>query len=266
MSIIRLYRDAAAFLEEAFHELASRQERPQMRDFGFGTAHRYPTDSLEAAAVQKLARVVSGLNACLVLLEKGFVQEIGALQRMLDEFCEDLFFLCQPLLGGERTLLHDEYLRYFYQEEIDSHGNPFLSEQKRPQISRSKIHAANARTNAEILNPSDTQELMRSLNKANSGFVHGASPHIMEMYGGDPPRFHVAGMLGTARIEECEKSLWHYFHRGINSAGLVALGLQRRDVCESIMEVRSRFEDRSGKSASGRASELMAKVKAPKER
>lgn len=262
MSIIQLYRETAASLEEAFHEIESRHERPQLRDFGFGTAYRYATASPESAVIQKLARVISGLNACLALLEKGLVQELGALERTLDEFCEDLFFLCQPLVGGERTPLHEEYLQYFYREEFDSHGNPFLSKQKRPQVSRSKIQAANARTNADLLNPSDAQELMRSLNKANSGFVHGASPHIMEMYGGDPPRFHVGGMLGTPRIEEFERSLWYYFDRGINTTGLVALALQRGDVCESIMEFRSRFEERSGKSASGQTSDLMSKVKA----
>lgn len=262
MSILELYTEATRFLEESFHALERRIESPELRQLGFGAAYRYPTQSIEAAVIQKLARVISGLNACMVLLEKGLVQELAALQRMLDDFCQDLFFLCQPLVGGERTTLHDQYLQYFYQEEIDSHGNPFLSEQNRPQIPRRKIHAANARTIEAVLNPSDAQELMRSLNKAYGGFVHGASPHIMEMYGGAPPRFHVSGMLGTPRIEEFTKSLWHYFHRGMNTAALVAKGLGDREVAQKILDFRGDFEDKSGKSAKGEASALMARVKA----
>jgi hypothetical protein len=127
LSIIQLYSEALTLLEESFRALERRIETPEFRQLAFGGAYRYPTQSIEAAVTQKLARVISGLNACMVLLEKGLIQELGALQRMLDEFCKDLFFLCQPLIGRERTTLHDQYLQYFYQEEIDSHGNPFFS-------------------------------------------------------------------------------------------------------------------------------------------
>ena len=142
MSIIDLYRESLQLLEQAFHELECPLERPEATDLGYGTAWRYQSKSLEAAIIQKLARVVSGLNACVALLEKGLVQELGALQRMLDEFGEDLFFLCDPLISGERTPLHDEYLELFYQEELDAHGIPFLSKQSRPQIQRRRIQAA----------------------------------------------------------------------------------------------------------------------------
>jgi len=260
MNIIQLYTETLTLLEESFHALERRIESPQLRQLGFGAAYRYPTQSIKAAVIQKLARVISGLNACMVLLEKGLVQELGALQRMLDEFCEDLTFLCQPLIGGERTTLHDLYLQHFYQEEIDSHGNPFLSKQKRPQIPREKIQAANART--AVLNPSDAQELTRSLNKAYGGYVHGASPHIMEMYGGVPPRFHVSGMLDTPRIEKVTKDLWNYFHRGLNTAELVAQGLGDTEVAQRILVFRGDFEGKSGKSAKGEASAVMARVKA----
>ena len=83
-------------------------------DLGFGEVYRYGDQSIEAAIIQKLARVVSGLDACIVLLESGFVQELGALQRILDALDEDIFFLCQPLLGVERTELHNLYLDAFY--------------------------------------------------------------------------------------------------------------------------------------------------------
>ena len=47
------------------------------------------------------------------------------------------------------------------------------------------------------LNPSDAQSAMSTLHKAYSGYVHGAYPHIMELYGGNPARFHMAGMRDT---------------------------------------------------------------------
>lgn len=132
------------------------------------------------------------------------------MQRMVDEFCEDLDFLSQPLIDGEPPSdLHVEYLEGFYQEEVDAHGNPFLSKQKRPQVPRDRIRAAIARTHEAFLNPSDAQEMMRPIDKANSGFIHGASPHTMEMY--DGARFRVSSMLGTTRIDEATRSLRDYF-------------------------------------------------------
>ena len=43
--------------------------------------------------VQKLARMVSTLDAARLLLEHGFVQEQAALQRVLDEIRRTYFFL-----------------------------------------------------------------------------------------------------------------------------------------------------------------------------
>ena len=35
------------------------------------------------------------------------------------------------------------------------------------------------------------------------------------MYGGNPPHFHVRGMLGTPRMVEYERDIWNYFERGM---------------------------------------------------
>jgi hypothetical protein len=53
-----------------------------------------------------------------------------------------------------------------------------------------------------------------------SGFVHGASPHIMDMYGGTPPHYQLRGMLGTARVNEHAADLWNCVYRSIGSFGL----------------------------------------------
>jgi len=79
------------------------------------------------------------------------------------------------------------------------------------------------------LDPSTHQKLIRTISKAYSGFVHGASPHIMDMYGGNPPHFHTKGMLGTHRMEEHADDLWNYVYRSFISHILVgkAIGAER---------------------------------------
>ena len=58
-------------------------------------------------------------------------------------------------------------------------------------------------------------ENFRTVGKANSGYVHVASPQTMEMYGGDPPRFHMAGMLGTPLERDHRTEYVDYVYRSI---------------------------------------------------
>ena len=65
-------------------------------------------------------------------------------------------------------------------------------------------------------------EVRRTVQKVYSGFVHGASPHIMDMYLGKPPQWHLRGMLRTHRADEHREDLWNVFYRSIGSFALVA--------------------------------------------
>ena len=94
-------------------------------------------------------------------------------------------------------------------------------------IPRKRIHAHNARVFAANrgapLVPSQTGEALRTVYKANSGYVHAASSHVMEMYGGDPPRFHMSGMLGTPLDQAHRDNFWNYVCRSLYAACLVAM-------------------------------------------
>lgn len=79
---------------------------------------------MHQALVQKLARVVSGLNAVRVLHDAGFIQDQGAIQRMLDEFEEDVNFLALAEITGKRMVSHDNYLTWFWQEEYADPRRP----------------------------------------------------------------------------------------------------------------------------------------------
>jgi hypothetical protein len=62
----------------------------------------------------------------------------------------------------------------------------------------------------------------RILTKAYSGFVHAASPHIMDMCGGNPPRFDVSGEFRSLRGEEHADDALNYFYRAILSTAYAA--------------------------------------------
>src|ERR1700723_2890110 len=81
--------------------------------------------------------------------------------------------------------------RHFFKEELDVPSSAIRSTQKRPMVRREKIVAYLARIKGAGFNPSQNVEVNRTVNKIYGGYVHGASPHLMEMYYGSPPLFQV---------------------------------------------------------------------------
>lgn len=173
--------------------------KPIVVELPFGAAYRFKEKDIYQALIQKLVKAQSTLRAAYSLLQSGYVQEQAILHRVIDELNEDIWFLTYAVTNDKITDLHKRYLEAFWEEEIDESGNMIDSKQKRPMIPRKKIRAYLARIEGKALDPSRGIQLASTLSKGYSGFVHGASPHIMDLYGGNPPHFHIKGMLGTIK-------------------------------------------------------------------
>lgn len=249
MQLERYYNDALDNMSRTVHDLASRIPQPQRVPYKTSFVFRHLEKTIEQAIVQKLARIVSTLNAAYLLMVHGFVQEQGILQRVLHEMHEDVIFLCYSKIFNEFTPLHQEFLDAFYEEEFDAE-TPMESTQKRPMVPRKKIQAYIARKKGSGLDPSTGLELARTITKAYSGYVHAASPHIMDMYGGHPPHFHLDGMLGTKRHEEHRQDLWNYFYRSILNFGLAAKAFGDQELSDQIHAFTVKFEEAAGKNYS----------------
>lgn len=206
--------------------------------------HQNLTESL--ACYLKGVKTISTLSACVVLLRQGYTQEVGALCRMADDFCNEIFFLLMP--QGENGFSEDQirFLENFYQEEFDRPDDPIRSTQKRATVPVKKIHATFGKLAAGELNPSDAQEILRTVHQAFSGYVHGAYPHIMEMYGGNPPRFHMSGMFGTPRIDELRDQLVGYVQRLIIASVFVARKLGVPDLEAPLRAFLEEYETNTG--------------------
>lgn len=246
--INNLYTSILRDMEKTLRQFETRVPPPQKVAHWDSFVFRYVEKTIHQAMVQKLARIVSGLHVARLLLESGFLQEQGATHRMLDEFHEDILFLTYAvILKDGFTKDHNEYLDAFYQEEYDG-PSALESKQKRPMVSRKKIRAYVAQAELAGIDPSTGVELYRTLNKAYSGFVHGASPQIMDMFGGIPPRFHVHGMRGTPRQADHRHDLWNYFFRGIVSFAMVAKAFGDEELFGRIREYHHWFDKETGQN------------------
>jgi hypothetical protein len=233
-------------MERAFIELEYLlPSKPQLKDLPSGPAYRFKEKNIYQAMIQKLARVQSLVKAARLLLSNGFFQEQSILHRVIDETNEDIIFLLGAILNKNITDLHRKFLEAFWEEEIDESGTIITSNQKRPMVPRKKIQAYLAKLEGDS-DPSTHQKLARTVSKVYSGFVHGASPHIMEMYGGSPPRFHTSGMMGTPRGDDYSRELWNYVYRSFLSHIAVAKAFGAEKQAEVLYKYLAEFENNAG--------------------
>ena len=233
-------------IETQFPRISDCVEPPILTKRNRTHVFRYKQQTIQQALVQKAARVASGLNAAFVLLQAGHLQELRAIYRMLDEFGDEIVFLGEIVQSGETTKLHEDFLADFWAEEYDVDGEPFQSTQSRKRVSRDKIQAAIAHQPVFPVNPSDGQEVHRTLAKTYSGYVHGASPHVMEMYGGTPEKFHTSGMLGTPPYAGAMREATNYFYRGLLNITYVAILLGCDEAEAELRRIKDKYEEITG--------------------
>lgn len=209
-----------AYLKTVFRDLERRVPLPVDCNVNGKIALRYTQKSPYQAIVLKFARQISGLHAIDILLLNGFVQEQAIIQRTLDEIGEDILFLAAGIITAQWSDLHVEFCSYFWQEEFD-HPQAMKATQKRGMVSRRKIRAYNNRIFL-VADPSMADRAGDSVHKAYSGYVHAAAGHIMDICGGNPPRFFLSGMRGTTRQSEHAADAINYFYRALMSAYFAA--------------------------------------------
>jgi len=242
----QLYRQALEMMGMAFDALSRKAGVPQRQPMGDGYVYRYKEKSIYQAIVQKLARLVTGLQAASLLNKAGYLQEQAALQRTLDEFEEDIAFLCFGIIFDEITDLHREYLAAFYEEEFDDPESAIRSTQKRPMIPRKKIRAFVSKDRGAGYDQSSTIEIGRTIGKTYSGYVHGASPQLMELYFGDPPRFQLSGGANSPFYKDHQEDLLNYYYRSILSFAFAAKAFGEEALFDRVCDYSEEFAVASG--------------------
>ena len=241
-----LQAEAVEAMTRAFRQFEQSLPPPQTIAHRDSFVFRYANKGIHEALVQKLARLISGLNAVSVLMCAGYVQEAGVLFRTLDEIQEDIFFLSTSETNAARTERHDQYLQAFYAEAIFSRPEGSIDIPKPNMLSRKKIRAHTMNTLGKGVNISQALAAGESVGTAYSGYVHAASENIMDMYGGDPPHFHIGGMTGTPRISACEQDAENYVHRGLITTIVVAKAFGSGALVEQLYKFLAVYEAANG--------------------
>ncbi len=224
------FRQILAVMEDLFRQIEVRVPPPKEVTYQDGYILRYTEKSVQQAIILKFARYISGLYAVNLLMERGFCQESGSLQRVLDDIEEDILFLAYGLTVGQWTKRHDEFLEYFWSED-EAVGI----------VARDKIRAYVNRTgNPE--NPSPGIDASRAIFRGYSGYVHGRAINIIDMCAGQPPRFQLSGMIGNPLYDYHVDDLWNPFYRGLTLAATIAQTFGEQSHFDVIYSKTKTFE------------------------
>ena len=229
-------------LEAHYHQIGGAVAPPTRAKIGSGVFFRHARQSDALLCYLKGVKLVSTLNAALVLFRHGYAQEIGALCRMADDFFFEIMFFVKPLGEGVPSKDQQRMFDDFFREEFENPDDPVGTARDRDNVPRRKINAAFGQIAKDELNPHDAQHTISTVHKAFSGYVHGAYPHIMEMYGGNPARFHMTGMLGTPRMLGWEEQLVTYVYRAIMVTELTSRKLGLPETEKGIRSLLVEYE------------------------
>lgn len=232
-------------MDAAFQDYAAALPKPERVRQGNGWNYRFKTQDIYHAVVLKLALVQSTLRAALILNRHAHVMEQGMLQRVMDEANEDILFLTYAITNDTITDLHTRFLTAFWAEEFADFEDTTASHQSREMVPRQKIRAYLARIEGKDLDPSTAVQVSKVVSKTYSGFVHGASPHIMEIYGGASPRFHTHGV--PERVAEYERDLANCIYRGLLSHIVAAKLFGSQPYVDALMKYKQLLETAMGK-------------------
>lgn len=206
----------------------------------------HQTQDAQLAAYLKAVRLASTLNAALLLLRAGHVLEVGALCRMIDEACQDIAFLLIPPGAGSPTSDQQRFVVEFYREHFPDPANLTPLPPGPKQLPRKAVHKAIVRQLAADGATDGRVEAFQVIHRATSGFVHAAYRNIMDLYGGEQPRYHTSGMLGTPRMEGYEHTMVSCVCRSLLEVERLALAMNRRDVASRVLVQAIRLARRTG--------------------
>ena len=245
----QIYDTVLEEMDRILSILVSKVPAPKQKQLSVGNSvgYRYIEKTIHQAIMLKLVRTISGLRAIRLLMEHGFVQEQASLYRMLDELHEDIMFLTFGIVFNDYTDLHCRYLEAFYKEEFDAE-TAIASSQNRPMIPRKIIRSYLHQKNLVNVSPNVTMEAARTISKIYSGYLHAASPQIMELYYGQPPKFHTNGILGSVLHGQYCNSIRDYMYRGILSFANASKALGEDNLCENTKIYAYGFFKNSGMS------------------
>ena len=235
-----MYLHAANAVERVFRAVEHLSPKPEMMSWGDSIKFRFVIKNEYSALFLKLARLSSLLNTLLFIVRQGRVQEQGIIQRVIEETEEDINFLALAICGNGLTEKHNDFLTEFWKEDYADPNDPIGTRIPRAYTRRGIRPFINRAQEQE--NPHLADDAGRTIYEMYSGFLHGAAPHILELFDPESGRFEVDGMGMTSIHIDYIHDAGNSYYRGMLAAGMTVKAFGLAEILPSLLEDIQRFE------------------------
>lgn len=202
---------------------------------------RFGVPDVRHFCLLKAIRALSAWRAAALLARQGFAQEVFVLLRTLAEFTTHMdYVLLAREKDGTPTPEATAYLQAFFDDFARNDETDF----GRIKLKQGQVHKAVGATldaNKDDLG-GPTEKLFSRVYRSLSNYVHGRYPEIMDMYGGDPPRWQMNGMLGTPKEGETVEFVVTSLGTISQSCRLMASTLGLQNMLGADPELRAWYE------------------------
>ena len=147
---------------------------------------------------------MSGINACIALAPGGFSQEIAVITRSIVECTTHIDYVLAGLSKEGLEKPQADYVAFFFSDFQRNNVSDF----RRPKLRQAEVHKTVGSETDQLVRQSDvagkfagvdSAKLMSNIYLTYSNYVHSRYPEVMDLYGGEPLRFHLCGMPNTPK-------------------------------------------------------------------
>jgi hypothetical protein len=198
----------------------------------------------------KAVRALSAWRAAALLARQGYAQEVFVLLRTLDEFTTHIDFVLLAREGdGTPTKEAAAYLQAYFADFARNDSSDY----GKVKLRQGDVHKVLGKKFDEERDTllDTTERALSHVYLSLSNYVHGRYPEIMDMYGGDPARWHTNGMLGTPKEAETAEFVLTSLGTVSQSLRLMAAALNLKEVVRAdpvlfaCAEVNDQFRDQN---------------------
>ncbi|MBP2560356.1 hypothetical protein J2857_003125 [Neorhizobium galegae] len=221
--MIEAYDLALVAMKDALVQMEREIPTPRFVKSAAGyRGYRFTERLPQQAIFLKTVRIFSAIQSLQLTLDAGLLLDAGALMCILDEVGSDVQFLTAPLVFRlEWEVLHTRFLADFFEEEFD-HPEILKSSQKRDRVSRKHIRAYIARVHGHG-DTSSHIDVLKLIDNAFSGYIHGAAVHIMDAYNSEG--FEIPASSHHQPLLDIRDQFATYLHRALMDCALAAKAL-----------------------------------------
>lgn len=201
---IELFKKETSFQGEMLELIVATVDKPILYESGkIHHGFRFLNPGAKHFCILKAARAISGLNAAIALLEKGFIQEIAIIIRSIIECTSHIDYVLAGLENGQLKPPQMKFVNAYFEDFRRNDVGDF----KRPHLKQKDVHKVVGGNLDELIKHVeggeefagvDSSKLMSNIYLTYSNYVHSRYPEVMDLFGESPERFHLEGIRNTA--------------------------------------------------------------------